>query len=299
MARYSITRQKERIVLVQGISFISALATFQAGPTGLNGYIFRDFNALAGRSWLFDNLVSLVIYNDLIKAAIIGACFFAVWYKKGTPEEVQRVRKILLVTLIASVFVLATTKTLSHVIFLPRPIVQSQKLYHLKGENLVEYQRVPVRVPLDEQSRQKYQKYLQGFLDSNDLGTLPSDHAGFFITLALGIWFASRRIGLLALAWTIFVILPSKIIAAQHTPLDVLAGAAIAVAWLTLSLYLARLRLPGRLLEKGAHLTLRYSAASSALIFIVVFEFSSTLNHVEPILSVLSAVGKRLLGRSA
>lgn len=285
--------------MVQAISFISALAAFQAGPTGLNGYIFRDFNALAGRSWFFDNLVSLVIYNDLIKAAIIGACFFAVWYRKGTPEEVQRARKILLTALIASVLVLATTKTLSHMIFLPRPFVQSQKLYHLKGESLIEYQRVQVRLPSDEQSQQKYRKFLEGNIDSNDLGTLPSDHAGFFITLALGIWFASRRIGLLALGWTIFVILPSKMIAAQHTPLDVLAGAAVAVAWLSLCLYLARRKLPARLIDKASLLTLRYSALSSALIFIVIFEFSSTLNHVEPILSVLSAVGKHLLGRSA
>lgn len=285
--------------MVHGIRFISALATFQAGPTGLNGYIFRDFNALAGRSWLFDNLVSLVIYNDLIKAAIIGACFFAVWFKKGTPEEVQKVRKILLTALIASVFVLATTKTLSHMIFLPRPILQSQKLYYLKGESLVEYQRIPVRVPLDEQSEQKYRKFLEGNFDSSDLGTLPSDHAGFFITLALGIWLASRRAGLLALAWTIFIILPSKMIAGQHTPLDVLAGAAIAIAWLALCLFLARRKFPGLLIDKAAQLTLRYSALSSALIFIVVFEFSSTLNHVEPILSVLSAVGKHLLGRSA
>lgn len=284
--------------MFQATAFISALIVFQTGPTGINGYIFRAFNGLAERSWLFDNLVSLVIYNDLVKAALIGACFFAVWYRRGTPEEVQKARKILLIALIASVFALATTKTLSHKIFLPRPYLLSQKLYHLKGETLVEYQRIPIRVPLDEQMRQKYHQFLEGNIDSSDLGTLPSDHAGFFITLALGIWLASRRIGWLALAWTTFVILPSKMIVGQHTPLDIIAAGVVAVAWLALFLYLARWGLPGRLMDKASLLTLRYSALASAFLFIVVFEFSSTLNHVEPILSILSAVGKHLLGRN-
>lgn len=283
--------------MFQAVAYILALTAFQTGPTGINDYVLRGFNSLAARSWLFDNLVSLVIYNDLVKAAIIGACFFAVWYRKGTPEEVLRGRKILLTALIASVFVLATTKTLSHKIFLPRPILQTRKLYQLKGESLIEYQRLPIRIPLDEQSQQKYQQFLDGKIDSSDLGTFPSDHAGFFMTIALGIWLAWRRAGWVALAWTIFVILPAKMIAGQHTLLDVIAGAVVAVAWLALFLYLARLQILRRLIEKTSLLTLRYSALSSALLFFVVFELSSTLNHVEPIFSVLSAAGKHVLGR--
>lgn len=284
--------------MVQGISFIMAFVAVQLGPTGINGYIFRDLNALAERSWLFDNLISLVLYNDLVKAAIIGACFFAVWHRKGMPEEVQKGRKILLIALVASVFALATTKTLSHMVFLPRPFLLTQKLYHLKGENLVEYERIQVRTPLDEQSQQKYRQFLEGKIDSSDLGTLPSDHAGFFITIALGIWLACRRIGLLALGWTLFIILPSKIIAGHHTPLDIIAGGAVAVAWLALFIYLGQRELLKSLMEKASLLTLRYSALSSAFMFFVVFELSSTFNHVEGVLRVLSVAGKHLLGRN-
>ena len=40
------------------------------------------------------------------------------------------------------------------------------------------------------------------------------------------------RLGLLALGWTVFVILAGKMISAQHTPLDIAAGALVAVAML-------------------------------------------------------------------
>ena len=71
--------------------------------------------------------------------------------------------------------------------------------------------------------------------------------AGFFIAISLGIWLASRRLGLVALGWTVLVILSGKIITGQHTPLDVAAGAAVAVSELLILQALARRRLGDRI----------------------------------------------------
>ena len=88
--------------------------------------LYEMINGLAGRSWIFDNLADLSLESNLVKAALIGACFMFAWLAKADDAEVARRRKILLITLIASVFVIATTKTLSKIQDLPaRPLIIS------------------------------------------------------------------------------------------------------------------------------------------------------------------------------
>jgi hypothetical protein len=190
--------------------------------------------------------------------------------------------------------VITTTKVLSHTIFLPRPEIQSQKIYRLEGDQLVEMKRIPVRIPLDESSQKDYHALLNGEVETNDLGSFPSDHAGFFVAISLGIWLASRRLGWLALGWTGFVILAGKMIGAHHTPLDIAAGAAVAVGELAVIQYVVRKAFSGWL-DKLAGLTIRYSALSSALVFLVAFEVSSTMIHIRAFLGLLAAMRRHVL----
>jgi len=268
--------------------------SFASRLTDLNNQLSLLINSVAGRSWLFDNAVAFFLDNDLAKAGVIGCCFLAAWYGGKTTEGTNARRKILITTLIASVCVIATTKVLSHTIFLPRPDIQTQKIFRLEGDQLVEMKRMPVRIPLDEASQKDYRALLSGDIQTNDLGSFPSDHAGFFITIALGIWLASRRLGLVALGWTVFVILGAKMISGQHTPIDIAAGSAVALVELSIIQYAAQQRM-GRLLDKLTPLTLRYSALSSAIIFAVVFEVSSTLTHVRAFFGLLAAVRRHVL----
>lgn len=275
-----------------------ALSTFFAELTGrlsgLNDQILSQMNGLAGRSWLFDSLVGLSQDNDLVKAGIIGCCFFAAWYSGKTTEETRAHRKILMVALVAAVCVLATTKTISRTVFLPRPAIESQKIYHLTDDNLVEMKRTHVRVSLDEASQKDHRDLLNGDVRTNDLGSFPSDHAGFFLAISLGIFLASRRIGIVALAWTVFVILAGKLITGAHAPVDIGAGALVAISELTILRVAARSRL-GHLLDKLTLWTLKYSALSSAILFAVVFEISSTLFHVREFLALVAAAKRHLM----
>jgi Kef-type K+ transport system membrane component KefB len=94
----------------------------------------------------------------------------------------------------------------------------------------------------------------------------------------------------------VFVILAAKMISAQHTPLDILAGATVAVVELAILRYLAGDRWLDRLLERVSQLTMRHSALSSAFVFAVAFEMSSTLVHVRELLGLLSAMRHHILG---
>jgi len=262
--------------------------------THLNDQILLGINSIAGRSWLFDSIVAFFIDNDLAKAGVIGGCFLAAWYGGKTIESTNARRKILITTLVAAVFVITTTKVLSKTIFLPRPEIQTQKIYRLEGDELVEMKRMPVRTMLDEESQKDHRALLSGDIDPNDLGSFPSDHAGFFIAISLGILLASRRIGLLALGWSIFVILGGKLISGQHTPLDIAAGATVAIAELALIQYVVRRSFRGWL-DKLTGLTLRYSALSSAIIFLVAFEVSSTMIHIRAFLGFLAVMRRHVL----
>ena len=274
--------------------FSLTAASLASWLSQLNDQLLLLINSVAGRSWLFDSIVAFFLDNDLAKAGVIGGCFLAAWYGGKSVDSTNARRKILITTLIAAVCVITTTKVLSKTIFLPRPEIQSQKIYRLEGDQLVEMKRMPVRVMLDETSQKDYRALLSGEIETNDLGSFPSDHAGFFIAISLGIWLASRRLGLLALGWSVFVILAGKMISGQHTPLDVAAGATVAIVELAMVQYVVRKKLGGWL-DKLSGLTLRYSAMSSAIVFLIAFEVSSTMIHIRAFLGLLAAMRRHVL----
>jgi len=272
------------------ISLISLSGWF----TQLNDQLLLGINSVAGRSWLFDSIVAFFLDNDLAKAGVIGGCFLAAWYGGKSVESTSARRKILITTLVAAVFVITTTKVLSKTIFLPRPEIQTQKIYRLEGDQLVQMKRMPVRTMLDDESQKDHRALLSGDIDSNDLGSFPSDHAGFFIAISLGIFLASRRLGWLALGWSILVILGGKMISGQHTPLDVAAGATVAIAELAFIQFVMRRGFRGWL-DKLTGLTLRYSALSSAIVFLIAFEMSSTMIHIRAFLGFLAVMRRHVL----
>jgi undecaprenyl-diphosphatase len=57
----------------------------------------------------------------------------------------------------------------------------------------------------------------------------PSDHALFVTTIALAVWFETRRKAIsLILAILVVAVCAGRVLALVHTPLDVIAGVAVA-----------------------------------------------------------------------
>lgn len=251
-------------------------------------------NGLAGHSWALDNLVALIEQNDLVRGALIGGCFTAAWFRKADEFEVARFRRTLLATLVSAVLVLTVTKSISHSVFYPRPYMLSKRIYHLEGSELKEFERVRFNLPLDDASKQLYENYTNGRITVNHLGTFPSDNAGFFLVISLGVFFAYRFAGTLALLWTVILILGAKIYSGMHFPVDVLGGALAAA----LGFFLVRLiaeRPLKKLFHAAAQWTIEHRTISSALVFIVAFEIASSLGHLYPILSFAKIIVKHVL----
>jgi membrane-associated phospholipid phosphatase len=193
----------------------------------LSDWLYLLLNGLAGRSWLLDTIVALPLDNALVKAGPIGACFVYAWWSGGDEADSRRRRSTLLVTIASLLFVMAATKTIADGIFLPRPFVHAQQAWHLEEGKLVETPRLAYREPLNGGASNRYRALARGEIEQNDLYSFPSDHAGFFVALALGIFLASRRAGALALGWTLAAILLPRIVTGMHSPLDIAVGAGI------------------------------------------------------------------------
>ena len=84
------------MVLTNAIVFSPLLMSLASRLTDLNDQLLLRINSLAGRSWLFDNVVTFFQDNDLAKAGVIGCCFLAAWYGGTTANGTNVRRKILL-----------------------------------------------------------------------------------------------------------------------------------------------------------------------------------------------------------
>lgn len=60
--------------------------------------------------------------------------------------------------------------------------------------------------------------------------SFPSDHAILFVALAVGIFFASRRLGAIAIAYVTLLIMGPRLFLGIHWPTDMLAGAVLGIA---------------------------------------------------------------------
>jgi membrane-associated phospholipid phosphatase len=252
-----------------------------------NVVVFEAFNGLAGRMPVLDKLIGLPLRNDFIKAGLIGACFLAAWYARVPSRRRRAIRGTLLMTMIGTVFALAASQVICHFSHIPRPYVLSQDVQKFDGRQLVPQQSWPFRVPLENPSQERWQKLQQGDIPRNDIGSFPSDHATLFVALSFGIFLARRRIGAIALAWTFCAILAPRIIMGMHSPADILAGAALAVASVSFWNFVGQ-RVVGPVVDLLAHATVRYSAISSGLLFLFVYEACCTFSHLKELVTAVA-----------
>jgi len=259
----------------------------------INVAIYQAVQQLSGHSWCFDSLISHATHNPLVKAGVIGGCFFAAWFAT-VDESSRRTRKTLLLTLCAGVLAIAVSKLIAANVLSPRPLLCSSQLYVTNGQLLDEAQRLDIRVPLDSAGRGNYRKYQSGDFGNSDLRSFPSDHAALYVGISVGLFFVSKKLGILSLAWTLVVIVAPRVVSGMHWPVDVVAGGAIGAATtLGMLSFFENRSILG--LDSFVGWTIRRPAISSALVFVAVFETCNSYFNLRMLLKFGMELARRLL----
>jgi undecaprenyl-diphosphatase len=143
---------------------------------------------------LYQSIFFIAEGDNLLKGGVFVIVIWFLWFRPSGPLPETRVP--ILVTLLSVFFVMIFTLGLAKLVpFRIRPFV-----HHDIGSSPSNF-------------------YLA------NMSSFPSDHAALFIALATGFFFYSRKIGLLAILYSLVVILFPRIYLGYHYPSDLLAGA--------------------------------------------------------------------------
>ena len=114
--------------------------------------------------------------------------------------------------------------------------------------------------------------------------SFPSDHAILYFAIAIGVFAASRRIGLLSIFYALVFIGLPRIYSGYHYPTDILGGFAIGGCLTWGSIYfLANSPIPIRINSWSE----KYAGAFYALFFLLTFQMANLFAQSRSIVSVL------------
>jgi len=169
--------------------------------------ILYFINGFAHRSWTADFLINWLVADQFQKGGVVMLLFWWAWFLPS--ENAKTNRETLICIAIAAPFALGISRFISFV---------------------VPFRVRPLNVP-ELHIRLGYTVAKQTLIDWN---SFPSDHAVLFLTFVAGLFFVSRRFGLIALSYVLLIICLPRIYFGIHYPTDIIAGAflGIGVAYL-------------------------------------------------------------------
>lgn len=162
--------------------------------------LLLGLNQFAQRWQPLDAFARELGQSDLLKGGVTLAALWWLWFSPRPDPRGTRAR--LLLTLLGGALAVAVGRALADLLpFRPRPLGHPDLGFVLP--------------------------HAMRTTDMAEWSSFPSDHAMLFTALAVGVSFASRRVGAFLLLWTMAAIALPRLYLGLHYPTDILAGAAI------------------------------------------------------------------------
>lgn len=227
--------------------------------------IVSYLNHFARRSWAVDTLFVLSS-SYLLRVAGIVPLYWWAWFRQG--EGKTEKRDILVFGMIASLVALLVSRVLSHVLpFRPRPMhnpeLHFQTPYGQSSDILLTW------------------------------SSFPSDHAAVYFALAVCLYFVSRRLGIFAMCWALFVTSLPRIYLGIHYPTDIIAGAMIGIGIAFLAKNSTVRTVATRPVLRWYE---RHPGPYYALMFLFTLQLATAFESVLLLKSFINAVGRHALG---
>jgi len=168
---------------------------------GFDAGIVSFLNHFARKSWALD-ILFVLSSSYLVRVAGIVPLYWWAWFRHG--EGKTEKRELLVYGMISSLVALLISRGVSHILpYRARPM-QNPELHF----------QAPYGQSTD---------VLLGW------SSFPSDHAAAYFAVVICLYFVSRRLGLFALGWAIFITSLPRIYLGIHYPTDIIAGAIIGI----------------------------------------------------------------------
>ncbi|RQS68465.1 phosphatase PAP2 family protein [Burkholderia sp. Bp8963] len=200
---------------------------------------------------LLNHAIRVVAGLYTFKGFVLIPVLCWLWFQPGPRSEWQR--EMVIATLASGLAALASGRLLAHYLpFRVRPIYNPELHLHFPSAEL----RAAT---------------LQAW------SSFPSDHAMLWMAISTGIFLMSRRIGVLALLYTVVFICVPRAYLGFHYPTDLIAGAAIGVA---ITLLMTRDAVRTRCARPVLQLIERFPAPAYTLAFLLCFELITQFDEL-------------------
>ncbi len=188
----------------------------------LDRLILVFVNQFAQKSWLLDKLMNFLAGNSLFKGGVLVSLYWYCWYQ----DEARQVtiRRCIVATFIAAMLGIVSARGMALLLPLRLRPMHNPELHFV--------------MPFGTAATDSAPEDLDGW------SSFPSDHAVLFVSLAVGFVYISRRVGYIALLYTLIIIVFPRLYLGLHYFSDLLFGS-IWGAGLTVLANVAATRSPG------------------------------------------------------